>query len=159
MKNRRKQAKRAGFTLVEMMIATTILGVGLLGVAMMQLHALQQGSQGRHTSDAAAVGRTFIEQAHRLPWSELTTATALGTWTDPVWEGASNSVAVKLDQPGVGNGQTVKDYAVQWKVTDVAGNTCLRDVEVSIQWTEEKFDSPRTLTLSTRRYNWGGASC
>ena len=46
MKNRRKQPKRAGFTLVEMMIATTILGVGLLGVAMMQLHALQQGSQG-----------------------------------------------------------------------------------------------------------------
>jgi prepilin-type N-terminal cleavage/methylation domain-containing protein len=60
------------------------------------------------------------------------------------------------NQRGKAAGQT---YAVTWKLTEVAGNSCLRDVEVRIIWNEEDFGAPRTLTLSTRRYNWGGSSC
>lgn len=151
--------RRGGVTLVEMMVALGIMAFGILTMALMQLAALKQGTQGQHTTDAAAVGRTYLEQVHRLPWSELTTAVAAGDWTNPSWAGANPSVTLALDTPIAGTTAPGQTYAVAWRVTDVAGNTCLRDVEIRITWNEEDFSAPRTLTLSTRRYNWGGSSC
>jgi Tfp pilus assembly protein PilV len=150
---------QSGVTLVEMMVALGIMAFGILTMALMQLAALKQGSQGQHTTDAAAVGRTYLEQVHRLPWSELTTAVAAGDWTNPSWAGANPSVTLALDAPVAGSTSPGQTYAVAWRVTDVAGNTCLRDVEIRIAWNEEDFSAPKTLTLSTRRYNWGGSSC
>jgi prepilin-type N-terminal cleavage/methylation domain-containing protein len=155
----RSTRSQRGVTLVEMMVALGIMAFGILTMALMQLAALKQGSQGQHTTDAAAVGRTYVEQVHRLPWSELTTAVAAGDWTNPSWAGANPSVTLALDTPLTGTAAPGQTYAVAWRVTDVAGNTCLRDVEIRITWNEEDFAAPRTLTLSTRRYNWGGSSC
>ncbi len=81
---------QSGVTLVEMMVALGIMAFGILTMALMQLAALKQGTQGQHTTDAAAVGRTYLEQVHRLPWSELTTAVAAGDWTNPSWAGANS---------------------------------------------------------------------
>ena len=61
-----------GFTLVEVMITLAILGFGLLALGAMQLVAIKQGSAGRHTSDGAAIARSHLEQAARLPWATLT---------------------------------------------------------------------------------------
>jgi prepilin-type N-terminal cleavage/methylation domain-containing protein len=159
-KRRLRDAKRQrGVTLVEMMVALGIMAFGILTMALMQLAALKQGTQGQHTTDAAAVGRTYLEQVHRLPWSELTTAVAAGDWTNPSWLGANSSVTLALDTPTTSSAAPGQTYAVAWRVTDVAGNTCLRDVEIRITWNEEDFAAPRTITLSTRRYNWGGSSC
>jgi len=158
--NRRRGStrRRGGMTLVEMMIALGIMAFGILTMALMQVAALKQGTQGQHTSDAAAVGRTYLEQVHRLPWTQLTTAVN-SDWTDPNWAEANPSVTLALDMPGGGGAAPGQTYTVAWKVTDVAGNACLRDVEIRITWNEEDFSAPRTLTLSTRRYNWGGSSC
>jgi len=155
----RTATRQSGVTLVEMMVALGIMAFGILTMALMQLAALKQGTQGQHTTDAAAVGRTYLEQVHRLPWSELTTAVAAGDWTNPSWAGANPSVTVALDTPISGTAAPGQTYAVTWRVTDVAGNSCLRDVEIRITWNEQDFSAPRTLTLSTRRYNWGGSSC
>ena len=157
-RSRRRSAgsARGGFTLLEVMMAFSVLAFGILTMTMMQLAALRQGGASRHTTDAAAVGRSYLEQVHRLPWSELTTAVAAGDWTNPSWAGANPSVTLALDTPLTGSAAPGQTYAVAWRVTDVAGNTCLRDVEIRITWNEEDFSAPRTLTLSTRRYNWGG---
>jgi Tfp pilus assembly protein PilV len=156
---RRGARRRGGVTLVEMMIALSVMAFGILTMALMQLAALKQGTQGQHTTDAAAVGRTYLEQVHRLPWSELTTAVGAGDWTNPSWAGANPSVTLALDTPTTSTAAPGQTYAVAWRVTNVTGNTCLRDVEIRITWSEEDFSAPRTLTLSTRRYDWGGSSC
>lgn len=151
--------RAAGFSLIEVMIALGVLALGLLTLAVMQIEALSQGSAGRHTSDAAAVGRSHLEQVMRLPWTELDAAEAAGTWTTPAWAGAAASVDTRVDMPA-GLGTAVEhSYDVQWRVTDVAGNACLRDVELRVLWAEEHFPSGKTLDLATRRYNWGDPSC
>jgi Tfp pilus assembly protein PilV len=157
--NRRDHRQRAGVTLVEMMVALGIMAFGILTMALMQLAALKQGTQGQHTTDAASVGRTYLEQVQRLPWSELTTAVGAGNWTPPTWAGATGTVTLALDAPSTSVSVPGETYTVEWRVSDVTGNSCMRNVEIRVSWDEEGFTAPRTLILSTRRYDWGGASC
>lgn len=157
-------ARRAGgFTLLETMIAMVVLAFGLLTLAMMQLEAVTQGSAGRHTSDAAAVARTYLEQAQRVPWTELDAAQAAADWVVPGWQGAAATVDTDIDMPDGAGGAVEHSYDVAWLVSDVmvggVPNPCLRDVEVRVSWAEEDSPQDKTLTLRTRRYNWGDPSC
>jgi prepilin-type N-terminal cleavage/methylation domain-containing protein len=149
---------RGGFTLLEVMIALGILGFGLLALAVLQIEAMGQGSKGRHSSDAAAVARSHAEQVLRLPWAALTAVAGAG-WGAPAWAGAVGTVDATIDQPGGAGPAVEHSYGVTWRVTDVAGNACLRDVEVRVSWQEEDFAAPKTLEVATRRYNWGDPSC
>ena len=147
--------KRDGFTLIEVMIAMAVLAFGLLTLAVMQLQALQQGGAGRHTTDAASVARSSLEQVHRLPWAALTAAEGAG-WTNPNWAGSSATVNNAVLLPGGAGTSTERSYSVQWRVDDVgAAPACLRDVQVQVSWTEEDRSAPKTATLATRRYAWG----
>jgi len=152
-----------GFTLIEAMIAMTVLAFGLLTLAAMQLSAFKQGSAGRHTQEAATTAAAYIEQVQRIPWSELDTAQGVGTWTNPSWAGASATVNRTMNVPGGGAAVTEHSYNVQWLVSNVVvgGNAdpCLRDVAVQVSWTERDRPAPKTLELKTRRYNWGDSSC
>jgi prepilin-type N-terminal cleavage/methylation domain-containing protein len=148
----------SGFTLVEVMVALAILGVGILALSAMQVEALQQGSAGRHTADASATARSYLEQVQRLDWATLTAARDNGPWTNVFWSGASDTVTVDVDLPGAGNVvSTEQSYDVRWTVTDVT--TCLRDVQIRVSWDEEGRSTPKSLILATRRYNWGGSGC
>jgi len=159
----RARRHTGGFTLIEGMVAMTVLAFGLLTLAAMQLHAFRQGSAGRHTQDAGATARAYIEQVHRIPWTALDTAQAAGTWTNPSWAAAPATVNRSMSVPGGGPDPTEKSYTVQWLVNDVivSGNPdpCLRDVSVRVSWAERDRSAPKTLELKTRRYNWGDTSC
>ncbi len=153
---RTERRARGGFSLLEVVVAMGVLGFGLLTLALMQVHALTQGNAGRHTGDAAAVARTYLEQVHRLPWAALTADAGAG-WVAPSWNLAPATVNVNVAGPG--GTTTENSYGVLWRVTNVAGAACLRDVEVQVSWNEEDRSTPKTLTLATRRYDWGSAAC
>lgn len=146
----------SGFSLIEVVIAVGILAFGLLTLALLQVHALTQGSMGRHTGDAAAIGRSFIEQVNRLPWATLTADLDSG-WQTPGWAGVPNDEN-QVSTPG-GGVATEHAYTVDWRVTTVAGTACLRDVELRVSWQEEKHSQNKALVLATRRYDTGGSSC
>jgi prepilin-type N-terminal cleavage/methylation domain-containing protein len=148
-----------GFTLVEVMLSLLILGFGILTLALMQLYALRQGSQGRHTGDGTAIARSFLEQASRVPWTVLDAAALAGNWAAPGWAGAP-SAQVVVDRPAGAAAATEHSYTIEWKVTNVgAGPTiCLRDVEVRVSWTEDG-SAPKTHVLGTRRFNQGSPDC
>ena len=153
-RNRRSQG--SGFSLLEVVIAMGILSFGLLTLALMQLYALTQGSAGRHTGDASAVARSYLEQVHRLPWTVLDTAEGNG-WRNPDWT-VPPTVQTAVTNP-TGAANVEETYTVQWFVQDVGGNACLRDVQVRVSWAEQNMATPKQLVLATRRYDWGGVSC
>ena len=152
------RAQAAGFSLLEVIVAIGILSFGLMALAVMQLEALSQGAAGKHSVDAAAVGRTYLEQVHRVPWTVLDAAVATGGFTNPGWAGAPSTFDVSIDVPG-GATSIEHSYTIQWEVSDVGTSACLRDVGVRVSWIEPKLASPKTLDFATRRYNYGDPSC
>lgn len=155
----RARSRDSGFTLLEVLITFVILAFGMLMLAMMQLYAMRQGSQGRHTGDAATIARSYLEQANRQPWAVLSGAQAAGTWVAPGWAGVP-ATAVNVNLPNAGGTSAEHTYAVQWRVTDVgAAPICLRDVEIQVTWAEEGITANKQIVLGTRRFNQGDPNC
>jgi prepilin-type N-terminal cleavage/methylation domain-containing protein len=65
-----KSQSPQGFTLVELLVALTILGFGLLAVASLLLTAVTMNALGRSTNDAMAQARDKIETLKTLPESD-----------------------------------------------------------------------------------------
>jgi Tfp pilus assembly protein PilV len=122
------------------MLALSILAFGLLGLAAMQLYAMQGRSSGRHSTFAATLAQTHMDELQRRNWT---------TVTDPggAWLTQARNNLVTDD---TGN-QVEQAYTLNWRITDdVVGVTRLVDVRVT--WTEEG-GADRAYSLSSIRYN------
>lgn len=141
---RRGGAGAEGFTLLEVLLALTILAFGFLALAAMQLHSLQFGRSGKHSSQAAVLARNKLEELQRLPWAHAD-LDPTGAWTAPVAQ------VTNVASPG--GIQTEQTYNLRWRVSDVVpGRT--RSVDVQIQWNEPERPN-RLLTISSIRRSSG----
>jgi type IV pilus assembly protein PilV len=131
----------AGFTLIEIMIAMAVLGLGLIALAAMQLQALRFGSSGKHVSQAAVIARVKMEEFQRMPWASVATT----AWTTPVTEYAEV----------LGEGGTVNEQAfdLSWRIADLIANRT-RAIDVQVTW-DEPGRPGRSYTLSSVRNNGG----
>lgn len=128
-----------GFSLIEVMIAFTILGVGLLAVAGAQVKSIQGSQSGRHLTQGAIVAQNQIEQFAGTNWTALVPA----GWTVPI---AINTNVTD------GNGGAVEQvYNVSWRFVNLLPNET-RIIDVRVNWTEPNGRN-RSLATSTIRFN------
>lgn len=90
---RLRRRLRRGFTLVEVMIATAVFTVGILGVYAMMIKSYQLVTMSRHRDNGRAILVSFADEFLRLQVSDAgitrslfvpSTATFVGLkWTDP----------------------------------------------------------------------------
>ncbi|WP_282041537.1 type IV pilus modification protein PilV [Halomonas alimentaria] len=71
-----------GFTLIEALVALLVLSIGMLGVAAMQLKALQ----GAHAAYQRSIASLAAQDAQERLWAQL----AVGGGTCPSWDDAKN---------------------------------------------------------------------
>ncbi|MAI79460.1 MAG: hypothetical protein CL917_11000 [Deltaproteobacteria bacterium] len=142
--------RHLGISLIEVMIALMVLSFGLLTVALMQLHAMQGTSKGRHLTAASMIAREQLEQVGRVPFSALNNK-AWGqseAWMTELGL-AQGNVSVVVDQPG-GAVQVERVYAVDWKISDVVPqNLDLKNIELSVTWLDENSVNPKSFSLAT----------
>jgi type IV pilus assembly protein PilV len=103
----------SGVTLIEILIAVTILAIGLLGVAGLQVTAIKGNSHGNTISQATAIAEEQVEIIRNMDYSEVT--------FDP--------------NPFVENNV---DGTIYTRTTEVEDNTPLNDlkrVTVTVSWT------------------------
>jgi type IV pilus assembly protein PilV len=131
----RRSTTRAGLTLIEVMIALTILAVGLLTLATMQLEALRGGRSGASDTFATTLAQDQMEELQRMSWTNTHLA-ATGDW-----------VTAETETHPV-NGQT---YLVDWRVDDLVADWT-RSIDVRVRWDGPRRPN-RSRILSSIRYN------
>lgn len=67
MEKRWKGTSNAGFTLLEVLIATVIMAVALLAMAQMQVIAIRANAQGKDVTEARTLGTQHLEYLKALP--------------------------------------------------------------------------------------------
>jgi type IV pilus assembly protein PilV len=60
-----------GFTLIEVMITMVILSVGILGMSLMQIRAMDANSSAFSRTTATAIAQNFLEELTRLPFDDI----------------------------------------------------------------------------------------
>lgn len=132
---------REGFTLIEVMLALAILGIGLLGLAVMQLHAMRGGTSGRHTTQAAVIARDRMEVLHRVDWSDAALSDTAGAWSAP----ATVSHVVQATPADA----VEQVYSLSARVTD--RTPVLKEIAVRVTWNEPNRPN-RSLVVSSVRF-------
>ncbi len=139
---RRRRSAR-GFTLLEVMIALGILAVGLLSVAAAQLYAMRGGSSGRHSSRAAVVAHSQLENFQRIAFSDAGLAATGG-----VFVAAPTPIDTVVQTP---DGNAVEmTYTLSWRIADL--DAARKSIDVRVTWNEPNRPG-RQLVLSTVRHN------
>ena len=65
----KKQSER-GFTLIEVMIVVTLLAVGILAAASMQINAMQGNATAKRQTEASQLLANVSEEINRMPYAD-----------------------------------------------------------------------------------------
>ncbi len=154
MNAQRRTRANAGLSLLEVMIAMTILAVGLLGMLSMQLQAMRSTSTGRHVTDASRIGLDQLETLKYQSW----VSTAPIAWTVPIVV-SSNPEAVFVPNLPSGAAAIAQNFNVSWRITGVAGLVDARQIDVRVTWVEQGDTPampPRRYAVSSFKYRGAG---
>lgn len=110
----------SGFSLVEVMVAITIIGVGILSLASLFPLSARKVTHGDLESRATFQAQAKMEELKRTPWTQLVD----GAGADTVEAGLSRSWTIRDGSP-------------------VAG---MKTVSVGVSWSDGR--GPRTVLLS-----------
>lgn len=119
--------KQSGFSLLELMISCTMLGVVIMGVAMVFPAATKSVTNGRIYTRAINIGQERLQEFERVPI------------TDP------------LISAGNHGPETIDMYTREWNVVVDSPLPHMRTITMSVYWNTGA--SADTVTLVTYR-NW-----
>jgi type IV pilus assembly protein PilV len=135
MKMRDVAMNQKGFSLIELLIATSILAVGLLALAQMQITSIKGNALSSTTTDATTVAQDRLEQLIGLTYSSLTTDTDLAAGNHPA------------GTQTIGGTQAVQGmtYTITWSITDDSPITNTKTIDLDVTWTEN--NQSRTVSV------------
>lgn len=134
--------RRAGLSLVELLIALTVLAVGLLGLLAMQTQALQGAKHGKHVTEAARFAEEHMAFLHRQPWAAI----APGGWSAPR--------VVNSTVSGTGPAAP-QAFSIIWR-SQAGPDPDLRRLDVQVSWVNPEApagDPGRLYAISSTRHN------
>jgi prepilin-type N-terminal cleavage/methylation domain-containing protein len=119
--------EQKGFSLIELLIAMSILAIGMLAAASMQYSAVRNNSTGNVSTQATMLAKAQLEM---LKNQDIDSATlAPGDYSDPT--------------PIDGNGNPGGIFNRSWRIDPLG--TSARRIRVTVQW--KKFGGPRRVEV------------
>ena len=151
------RGNEAGLSLLEVLVGISILAVGLLAVAQMQITAIQGIDQSEEATVALNLAQEQLEQIINGDYNSADLAdnnnannnnlagariTDAGTASANEWDG------LPTGGPTTVSTTTSGDYQIFWNVADnPSGTTQYKEVVVIIQWTRKGKTRTRTLSM------------
>ena len=118
-----------GLSLIELMIAMSVLALGMLAAASMQYSAVRNNTTGNVNTQAAMLAEAQLEILKNQDIDSA--ALAPGDYSDPT----------PIDE----NGNPGGIYNRSWRIDPLGASA--RRIRVTVQWT--KFGDPRSVVLRT----------
>jgi type IV pilus assembly protein PilV len=109
---------KQGFTLVEFLIATVILSVGLLALINLQWTAIRGNSDSKEMTRAIFLTEKKMEELKNAPYGAL----VIGTTQDN-------------NNPMNGLGQSGGIFSRSWTIQSYLGSNFMKQVTVNVSWT------------------------
>lgn len=112
----KEHTSQAGFTLIEVLIAILILSIGILGVAVMQISAIDGNSIAIHLTGAANEGGDTLETLIPRSYADASLSDASNAGANAGVTGLSNTDTAGSLADG---GPVVQgDYTIFWNVAE-----------------------------------------
>jgi prepilin-type N-terminal cleavage/methylation domain-containing protein len=112
-----------GFTLLEVLIAMAILGVGILSIGVAQLSALKMSSGSKHRSQAMYLAQDQLDEFLALPAGDAALAAAVENNPDP-------QGPVDIDP----NDDDLTTYSRSWTIEPNLPAVGLTRITVRVEW-------------------------
>jgi len=140
-----------GFSLIEVLISLTILAVGLLSLALLQVTAIKGNAGASKSSIAMDLAQAKLELFRRDAWTAIdnsTNTTFTSAGTTPTYANVPANAGDNVSVPGIGGGTTF--YRI-WRVLPNA-TAPLKTITVWTCWQDDR-GIWHSVMLVTQRAN------
>ena len=138
---------QGGFSLLEVLIALTVLAVGLLGLAMFQVTAIQGNASASDTVAATYYGQDQMERLQLVPYDNLASSPPPGISGDNV---VVNEIRSITDSDQTTVSKKGQRYYRVWSVSAVPATPTLKMIRVWVYWWDQR-GIPHTIQFVTQR--------
>ncbi|MGD8331060.1 MAG: type II secretion system protein [Acidobacteriota bacterium] len=128
--------RQAGFTLIEVLVATGLVGLVALAVAPLMLMAVQTSAVAQEATDLISVGSEQIEILRALPFTDARLA-------------AGGSITSSVDDYSLDPLDGDANRYIRWRITDENGSR--KHIELAAGIRNSVWGPPREVTLETYR--------
>ena len=156
----RRSGGRRGFTLIESLIATGLLGFSLIVMFGFHSQAVRSNNHARKMTDCTYLAQLQMERLIALPWSEESRPTTL---TDIGSDGSESDSWSYLPHPSGGPdavdaGNTASGdigeavYYVSWDIEEMDSEPTWLRMRVRCQYKDVAFNQWKGTTVSSYRF-------
>lgn len=125
--------EQAGFSLIETLIALTILSIGMLALGLLQIGAMKGNSNAAGRTNAVNIAQSFMDDLKARSTS------------DSLLEDSNNPAADFAYSPGSVTGADGRAYTVSWSVEANAPFSGAKTLTLFVRWEDQKFGASKVV--------------
>lgn len=158
------RASRAGFTLIEALIATALLGFSLVVMFGFHAQAVRSNMDARKMTDCTYLSQAKMERLLSLPWTgtsrpadledtmgvDTTSSTDPWAWLEHPSSGTKPPPVNAANSTDITYGHAI--YFITWDVEDMDSDATWTRIRVRCVYRDEAFNTWHGTTISSYRF-------
>lgn len=153
-----RRSARTGFTLVEVMVASALLGASLIVMFGFHAQAVRSNMNARRLTDCTYLAQTQIERMQAVDWTNTSQPTSLtdggmtdtdyDMWGPLEWSAGSAVNAANTTDPALGPLM----YTVSWDITPMDADSTWMRLRVRCTFEDPSMGFYHGTTVSSYRF-------